>query len=183
MNQNNGQYHLDLKKTEDLDAKIEERAESLDPVQLNRHYYAALQTDHGMRRRNLRTSGYKIWEHELEWRERRASRLGYLFFGAPNERSTAVPPRRLLPVLSFRRIEQHSLQGRETRRRECFFRLAERDDKFDRALEPAARPRADLGVASLGPCEGRCTLEKADEYLGAVVRSGSSQAFGHRVPQ
>ena len=38
-------------------------------------------------------TGYKIWEHELEWRDRRASRLGYLFFGAPNERSTAVPPR------------------------------------------------------------------------------------------
>ena len=36
---------------------------------------------------------YRIWEHELEWRERHASRRGYLFFGAPNERSTAVPPR------------------------------------------------------------------------------------------
>ena len=91
-NRENGQYYLDLKKTEDLDAKLEDRAESLDPVQLNRHYYAALQrimecTD------DTYVAGYKIWEHELEWRERRASRLGYLFFGAPNERSTAVPPR------------------------------------------------------------------------------------------
>jgi hypothetical protein len=39
------------------------------------------------------TSGYRIWEHELEWRERKAGRSGYLFFGAPNERSTAQPQR------------------------------------------------------------------------------------------
>ena len=38
-------------------------------------------------------TGYRIWEHELEWQEHKASRQGYLFFGAPNERSTAVPPR------------------------------------------------------------------------------------------
>ena len=38
-------------------------------------------------------TGYKIWQHELEWLERKAARQGYLFFGAPNERSTAVPPR------------------------------------------------------------------------------------------
>jgi hypothetical protein len=38
-------------------------------------------------------SGYRIWEHELEWRERKAGRSGYLFFGAPNERSTAQPQR------------------------------------------------------------------------------------------
>ena len=38
-------------------------------------------------------TGYNIWEHEVEWRERKATRRGYLFFGAPNERSTAQPPR------------------------------------------------------------------------------------------
>ena len=36
-------------------------------------------------------TGYRIWEHEVEWRERKAGRSGYLFFGAPNERSTAQP--------------------------------------------------------------------------------------------
>ena len=38
-------------------------------------------------------TGYKIWQHELDWQEHKAARSGYLFFGAPNERSTAVPPR------------------------------------------------------------------------------------------
>ena len=91
-NPDNRQYYLDLKKTDDFDALIEKRAESLDSSQLDRYYYEALRrvmecTD------QTYVTGYKIWQHELEWLERKAARLGYLFFGAPNERSTAVPPR------------------------------------------------------------------------------------------
>ena len=79
-------------KSDDYDAQIEKRAESLDDAQLDRYYYQAL-TRVLECREATDVAGYKIWEHELEWRERHASRLGYLFFGAPNERSTAVPPR------------------------------------------------------------------------------------------
>ena len=91
-NQENGQFYLDLKKTEDYDALIEKRAETLDSTQLDRYYYEALKrvmecTDETYVR------GYRIWEHELEWIERKVARRGYLFFGAPNERSTAAPPR------------------------------------------------------------------------------------------
>ena len=76
----------------DFDALIEKRAESLDDSQLDRYYYEALKrvmecTD------QTYVTGYKIWQHEVEWLERKAAREGYLFFGAPNERSTAVPPR------------------------------------------------------------------------------------------
>ena len=90
-NPDNQQYYLDLKKTEDYDAIIEDRAESLDKAQLDFYYYEALKrvmecTD------KTYVTGYNIWEHELEWLERKAARTGYLFFGAPNERSTAVPP-------------------------------------------------------------------------------------------
>ena len=78
-NPDNRQYYLDLKKTDDYDALIEKRAESLDDTQLDRYYYEALKrvmecTD------ATYVTGYKIWEHELEWHDRRASRLGYLFF-------------------------------------------------------------------------------------------------------
>ena len=91
-NPDNRQYYLDLKKTDDFDALIERRAESLDSSQLDRFYYEALKrvmecTD------QTYVTGYRIWQHELEWLERKAARQGYLFFGAPNERSTAVPPR------------------------------------------------------------------------------------------
>ena len=93
-NKENGQYFLDLKKDVDFDSLIEKRAETLSDAQLDRYYFDAL------RRVVLEdpdappyVTGYRIWEHEIEWRERRAGRSGYLFFGAPNERSTAQPAR------------------------------------------------------------------------------------------
>ena len=41
-NADNRQYYLDLKKTDDFDALIDKRAESLDSSQLDRYYYEAL---------------------------------------------------------------------------------------------------------------------------------------------
>ena len=41
-NPDNRQYYLDLKKTDDFDALIETRVESLDASQLDRYYYEAL---------------------------------------------------------------------------------------------------------------------------------------------
>lgn len=162
-NQNNGQYYLDLKKTEDLDAKIEERAESLDPVQLNRHYYAALQRIMECADETY-VVGFKIWEHELEWHERRASRLGYLFFGAPNERSTAVPPRDFY-LYFLPPYEQHPFKD-EKRADEVFLRLAERDEEFDRALSRRAAA-SDLASRASGHAK-TVYAEKADDYLGQL---------------
>ena len=38
-------------------------------------------------------AGYRIWQYDLPWATTNADRRGYLFMGAPNERSTAQPPR------------------------------------------------------------------------------------------
>ena len=159
-NQGNGQYYLDLKKTEDLDAKIDQRAETLDPVQLNRHYYAALRrimecTD------ETHVVGYEIWEHELEWRERRASRLGYLFFGAPNERSTAVPPRDFY-LYFLPPYEQHRFKD-EKHPDEVFLRLTELGEEFVRVLRKRAAA-ADLASRASGHPKTVYT-QKAEEYL------------------
>lgn len=35
--------------------------------------------------------GFQIWEHSLEWIDKRSFRPGYIFFGNPNERSTTEP--------------------------------------------------------------------------------------------
>jgi hypothetical protein len=87
-NPDNRQYYLDLKKTDDYDSLIEKRTESLDDDELDRYYFEALKQAMECSDQTLVT-GSKIWQHELEWRERKAARLGYLFFGSPNERSTA----------------------------------------------------------------------------------------------
>ena len=91
-NTENRQFYLDLKKTDDFDALIDKRADSLDDSQLDRFYYEALKRVMECQDSTYVT-GYKIWQHELVWQSHKAARTGYLFFGAPNERSTAVPTR------------------------------------------------------------------------------------------
>ena len=141
-NSENRQHYLDLKKTDDYDALIEKRAETLDEAQLDRYYYEALKrvlecTD------TTYVNGYRIWEHELEWRERHASRRGYLFFGAPNERSTAVPPRDF--YLYF--IQPHDPPRFQDQKKpdEVVFRFTGQDDTVRHALRSCA---AALDLAS-----------------------------------
>ena len=130
-NPDNRQYYLDLKKSDDYDALIEKRAESLEPDHLDRYYYDALAR---VMECNDSTyvPGYRIWEHELEWRERKATRQGYLFFGAPNERSTAVPPRDF--YLYFIQPFDAPRYKDDKKADEVFFRLSGMDETFTKTL-------------------------------------------------
>ncbi len=174
-NRDNRQYYLDLKKTEDFDALIERRAETLDDAELDRWYYAAL-------RRVLEcadatyVTGYRIWEHELEWRERRASRLGYLFFGAPNERSTAAPPRDF--YLYFLQPHEPPPFRDEKKADEVFFRLEGRDDAFRRALRTCAAA-LDLASRTSGRAQDvyRTRADGALRDLTAWLRGRMATAF------
>ena len=127
-NSDNGQWYLDLKKTEDYDALIEKRAESLDQELLDRFYFEALKRV--MECTDLPTvaTGYRIWQHELEWPSHRTTRLGYLFFGSPNERSTAVPPRDFY-IYFIQPFDPPRFKD-EKRADEVFLRLREPDEDF-----------------------------------------------------
>jgi len=164
-NPDNRQYYLDLKKTDDFDALIEKRAESLDSSQLDRYYYEALRrvmecTD------QTYVTGYKIWQHELEWLERKAARLGYLFFGAPNERSTAVPPRDF--YLYFIQPFDAPHFKDEKKPEELFLRLTNTDEEFRTALRNYA---AALDLASTSSGHAKSTYEsKASHSLLDLVQ-------------
>ncbi len=145
-NPDNQQFYLDLKKTDDFDALVEKRAESLDSFQLDRYYYEALKrvmecTD------QTYVTGYKIWQHELEWLERKVSRQGYLFFGAPNERSTVVPPRDF--YLYFIQPFDAPHFKDEKNSDELFLRLSNMDNDFRTALRNYAAS-LDLSSTSSG---------------------------------
>ncbi|MCK8604089.1 DUF6079 family protein [Syntrophobacteraceae bacterium DRH4] len=152
-NSDNRQYYLDLKKTDDFDALIEKRVESLDSSQLDRYYYDALRrvmecTD------QTYVTGYKIWQHEMEWLERKAARQGYLFFGAPNERSTAVPPRDF--YLYFIQPFDAPHFKDEKKSDELFLHLASMDEEFRMALGSYA---AALDLASTSSGQAKATHE------------------------
>ena len=163
-NADNGQFYLDLKKTDDYDALIDRRAESLDLGQLDRYYYEALKrvmecTD------STYVSGYRIWQHELVWPERKATRQGYLFFGAPCDRSTAVPPRDFY-IYFIQPVEPPRFKD-EGRSDEVFLRLT-MDDDFRATLSRYAAA-LDLAGTSSGHAKVTYTA-KADALLPKLVR-------------
>lgn len=91
-NEDNGQIYLDVAKDIDYDQLIAQRAESLDDDKLDGAYYLAMEEALGVRD-DPYIAGYRIWKYDLPWPAKNSDRTGYLFMGAPNERSTAQPPR------------------------------------------------------------------------------------------
>ena len=158
-------FPQNTQKTEDFDALIEKRAESLDSSQLDRYYYEALKrvmecTD------QTYVTGYKIWQHELEWLERKAARQGYLFFGAPNERSTAVPPRDF--YLYFIQPNDPPHYKDDKRADEVFLRLSGADEEFRQPLRNYA---AALDLAATSSGHAKTIYEsKASGFLRDIVR-------------
>lgn len=164
-NPDNGQFYLDLKKTEDYDALIQKRSETLDATQLDRYYYEALKRVMECIDQTY-VSGYQIWEHELEWVDRKVSRKGYLFFGAPNERSTAVPPRDF--YLYFIQPFDSPRYPDEKKSDEVFFRLKDKDESFDSSLKNYA---AALNLSSTTSGSAKDTYEKkATGFLRDLVK-------------
>lgn len=164
-NQENRQYYLDLKKTDDYDALIEKRAEMLGDDQLDRYYFDALKRVLEASDQTLVT-GFRIWPHELEWRERKAARLGYLFFGAPNERSTAQPPRDF--YLYFLALYNPPPFKDEKKPDEVFFKLKGADGAFRQTLNKYA---AAVDLASTASGHAKATYEsKAAGFVRELVK-------------
>jgi hypothetical protein len=91
-NEANNQYYIDVEKNIDYDAIIEEKGSFLGPNGLNRYFFDALRQEFDLSETTYVT-GHKIWFFELLWPEKKVTRPGYFFFGKPDERSTAQPPR------------------------------------------------------------------------------------------
>ncbi|WP_303674816.1 DUF6079 family protein [Vampirovibrio chlorellavorus] len=164
-NADSRQFYLDLKKTDDFDALIDKRAESLGLAQLDRFYYEALKRVMECQDATYVT-GYKIWQHELVWQEHKAARTGYLFFGAPNERSTAVPQRDF--YLYFIQPNDPPRFKDDKVNDEVFFRLKDTDEEFQTALKGYA---AALDLAATSSGHAKATYEsKANGFLKKLVQ-------------
>lgn len=164
-NPENGQYYLDLKKDIDYDALIAEKAHGLSSEQMDRYYFDALKrvmecTD------TTYVSDYRIWLHEVPWPGHGVTRPGYLFFGAPNERSTAQPPRDF--YLYFIQPYEPPPYQDEQRADEVFFHLTGRDEPFEQALQAFAGAM-EMAVISSGEHK-QTYLKKAGDAVPALQR-------------
>lgn len=159
------QYYLDLKKDIDYDAQIDKRAEALSDDALDRAYYSAIKalmecSD------DLRYPGFQIWQYQIEWQEHRVERLGYLFFGAPNDRPTAQPERDfyIYFIQPFDKPRFSDTQQAD----EVFFRLKSLDEDYKRHLSQYA---ASLDLASTASGGAKAVYQsKAQDSLRAMSK-------------
>lgn len=134
-NESNGQYYLDLKKDIDVDSLIQQKAEKIEDDKLDRYYYDLLKQVITLDD-NTYVTGYKIWRHSLPWDAHRVKRQGYLFFGAPNERSTAQPERDFY-IYMLRPYLKANFKD-ELKPDEIFFQLKETNEEFTQLLRKYA---------------------------------------------
>lgn len=164
-NPDNQQYYLDLKKTEDFDAYIDKRAESLEDELLDRYYFEALKQAMELQYATYVT-GYNIWQHELQWQEKKSNRTGYLFFGAPNQRSTVTPDRDF--YIYFIQPHNPPRFKDEKKADEVFFRLSNAEESFDSALKNYA---AAIELAATSSGHAKATYEsKGRESLRVMAQ-------------
>ena len=163
-NKDNAQYYIDLKKDIDYDAKIAQRADMLDKNKMDRYYFDAL-VEIMKRPEATYVTGYKIWEYEIIWHEHNIGRLGYLFFGAPNERSTAQPPRDF--YMYFLQPFDPPIYSDEKKPDEVFFKLVGYTEEFIQSIKLYAGARE---MATSSSMEHRQIYEnKAKERLREIV--------------
>ncbi|MEI8340121.1 MAG: DUF6079 family protein [Verrucomicrobiota bacterium] len=155
------QYYLDLKKDIDYDAQIEKRAEALSDDALDRAYYGAVKELMECTDDSTYVTGHQIWQYQIEWQERRVERIGYLFFGAPNDRPTAQPERDFY-IYFIQPFEPPRFRD-ESKADEVFFRLKGLDDTIKRHLAFYAAAQ-DLASAASGGAKG-IYLDKAKSAL------------------
>ena len=164
-NETNGQYYLDLKKDIDVESLIKQQAETIEDDKLDRYYFDILKQAITLED-NTYISGFKIWRHQLPWESRRVTREGYLFFGAPNERSTAQPERDFY-LYMLRPYMQTPFKD-EQKADEVFFDYNRSDEAFDNLLKLYAAAR-DLAVTATSSTKS-LYVRKAESYFKDLIK-------------
>ncbi len=144
-NADNDQYYLDLKKDIDYDALIDQRAQTLDASQLDRYFFDMLARGLELNESSY-VPGFRIWQRDLAWPGKGMTRRGYVFLGAPNERSTAQPERDFyVHFLAPYGNGNHRLNEKPD---EVYFWMSQRDDSFDQTLRRYAGSKEMSAISS-----------------------------------
>jgi len=88
--QESEEYYIRVEGGRNYDKEIEEMGKTMSGDDCDQAFFDFLQHVLMLTHDTYR-SGFKIWEHSLEWKDKKSFRSGYIFFGNPNERSTTQP--------------------------------------------------------------------------------------------
>jgi hypothetical protein len=86
----NAEYHLRIEGGINFDQKIKDYAATMADAQKDEYFFKFLEVNLPLSHDTYRT-GFRIWEHTIEWKSHKTYRDGYIFFGNPNEKSTTHP--------------------------------------------------------------------------------------------
>ncbi|MCO5247178.1 MAG: DUF6079 family protein, partial [Anaerolineae bacterium] len=167
-NEENGQYFIDPEKDIDVDAKIEERTSLVSKDQMRTFYYDALRQLFRNLPQSVYVPNYLIWSYELPWTDHNVTRPGYFFFGPPNKRSTAQPPRDFY-VYFIAPYGDDAEQASSAQEDEVIFTLAGTDQELDGAMRSYAAARllsvesTDLAAQYANKADGH--LRKVRQWL------------------
>ena len=89
-NKNNAEYHLRIEGGINFDQKIIDYAATMTDNQKDEYFFKFLEVNLPLESDTYRT-GFKIWEHSINWKSHKTYRNGYIFFGNPNQKSTTHP--------------------------------------------------------------------------------------------
>jgi len=133
-----------------------------DTDQADQYYFEFLQFILEIQQDSYR-SGFKIWEDSLEWIDKKSFRLGYIFFGNPNERSTTEPIQQYYIFFSplFNEIQRND--GAD----ELYFDVAGLSDEFKDTICLYGAAKAKFGSATSS--QKKLFENEIKEYLKKAI--------------
>lgn len=126
----NGEYHLRIEGGINFDQKIKDYAATMADGQKDEYFFKFLEINLPLDHNTYRT-GFRIWEHTVEWKSHKTYRDGYIFFGNPNEKSTTHPRQHF--YMYFMPIFDESKKKRNHEEDEVYFIMDGLSDEFKQA--------------------------------------------------
>lgn len=117
-NAENGEYHLRIEGGINFDQKIKDYAATMADAQKDEYFFKFLEVNLPLDHDTYRT-GFRIWEHAIDWKSHKTYRDGYIFFGNPNEKSTTHPRQHF--YMYFMPIFDDSKKSRNHEEDEVYF--------------------------------------------------------------
>lgn len=131
-NAENAEYHLRIEGGINFDQKIKDYAATMPDSQKDEYFYKFLEVNLPLDHDTYRT-GFRIWEHSIDWRSHKTYRDGYIFFGNPNEKSTTHPHQHF--YMYFMPIFDESKKSRNHEEDEIYFVFDGLSKEFKEAVK------------------------------------------------
>jgi energy-coupling factor transporter ATP-binding protein EcfA2 len=130
-NTDNSEYFLRTVGGINYDQNIVVYADQMTESQKDDYYFKFLEYNLPLDHNTYRT-GFRIWEHTVEWKSHKTYRDGYIFFGNPNEKSTTHPRQHF--YMYFMPIFDESKKKRNHEEDEVYFIMDGLSDEFKQAV-------------------------------------------------